>query len=186
MPTYEYRCTACDHPTTATRAIAERDDCPPCTVCLKPTQRQLMPSTPPAGHVFSPYAARSGGVPAHVMRDASQDGQGNWHKPIRDANGNVIGSRQINQPGEKLNARGDVLIGSSGERKTYLETGGYGRIDDSKPLVDLRDVGGHRGVVEENKRRQSAVADRVAKAKKRLRKGEEAARRARRKPGGWE
>lgn len=185
MPTYEYRCTACDHPTTANRAIAERDDCPSCPVCLNSTERQLMPSTPPGARVFTPYAARSGGVPAHVMREASQDGQGNWHKPVRDVNGNVIGSRQINQPGEKLNARGDVVITSSGERKTYLETGGYGRIDPEKPLVDLRDVGGHRGVVEENQRRQSKDADKVARARKRLKRGEEAAKRGRRRPGGW-
>ncbi len=184
MPTYEYTCTACDHAQTAVRTIAERDDCPPCTHCLSPTERQLMPSSPPGAIAFRPYTARSGGVPAHVMRDAQQDGHGNWHAPIRDAGGNVVGSRQLNAPGEHLDRRGDVVISTSGERKRYLESGAYGRSDE--PLVDFRDVGGIRKVQEENRRRQASTDALVKRARKRLKKGEEAARRAKRKPGGWQ
>jgi len=183
MPTYEYECERCHATYEASRTIAERDDCPDCPRCSRTTTRLIVPSTPPGGKVFTPYSAQSQGVPPHMMRGAKQDNAGNWHRPVYDAAGNVVGSRQVNRPGERLDANGNVQIRSSGERKAYLER---------HKLVDLRDYGqGGNWVVcrEENRRRKAAAERKLAplieRLKRRRAKGEEAARRSGRKPGGW-
>ncbi|TXH54372.1 MAG: zinc ribbon domain-containing protein [Desulfurellales bacterium] len=168
MPTYEYACVRCAAVTEADRAMALRDDCPRCVHCGGKTHRQI--SSGIGAAVFRPYESQSWGIPEHVMERAYQDERGNFK--VRDGDGREI---QLNRPGEKLNPKtGNVLVGSSGERRRALLERGD---------VDLNDFGGTRGVREENRRRQSVLNERMARARKRLAKGAEIARKRGRKTG---
>lgn len=168
MPTYEYGCERCAAVTEADRPMALRDECPRCGRCGGKTARQI--SSGIATIAFKPYESVRCGVPDHLMERAYQDERGNFK--VRDGDGREI---QLNQPGERLNPKtGDVIVSSSAERKRLMQT---------HDLVDFNDLGGGKGVREENRRRQATIDGRLERARKRLAKGAEAARRRGRKTG---
>lgn len=72
MPTYEYRCLHCSKLTEAVRRIAERDDCPRCSLCCAPTVRRITATMLAS---FTPYKTvvcdKEAGRPM-VIRNAAE------------------------------------------------------------------------------------------------------------------